>query len=1081
MFKVKNNHKMFIYLDKITYLCTIILEQHDNAKSMTRLSLISPLLLLLLAMAGCNENEQHKTIGEKEHYFDEQLTSISTDGDSGCWIGSGTGDIWYVGEHIERSYNIGTDRIYKVAADRREPGPVKYWLGIRNSGLQRRIVTDGQPVTLDKYMIPAKGYSYSVYDILVTDNMVYAATSQGLYGLKRNSDTLTALYPGKDSETVRTGRPFMTHNICRYDSTCIVVASQYGMITIDPATNSTTIRHDGERIYNVSVSDNKIYALSDNKLYIDNPDGTTLEEVPLDFTAHVHHKVGKTHYFIEGGRVVLSENLHKFVSVTLRRKVPQYCGNVISTNGRKGFTLMLTDNALWRIPHHTGIFNVTGEILAACTDGQNMFYVNSANEVFRQAGNDSVATKIYDLPSGETVSKLMAGGGNLFYISNQRKLVCLDIQKTFIQNEIAATANVIYDAPTNITASYIKENKDGYMIYVGIHDELICIDDEGHTYTSRNMSGKYITAFCSSPNSNTVYASTLNHGVFYGNGENFEPLYTTVNTHFIRDIAVTSEHIPLTIILTNHHLILHDSQDTTVVKGHNKLLYVNDNLLYAMPEHGIQQYMISDGHATFIKEDFTDIRFNPEASFVLNGKVYLGSDIGVLQIDPYDENNTKWIIFNSDVPDIRMALIIGGFVLLLAMIAFVAYRRRKSTKLDMIHMQIDDLHKRLIGLKAVMGLENEDEKLDVENLMKELEQLQVDHKGISGQITEISEKIMHTNRNIGLKLSKHLNKQIEQISDTDAYEKSTLIEESRNAEASDNTVRILEQVAKNEKWLNLFDNESERLEEYRNNMAGTIIIEGLNDQMVDNLEYITENMRNKKLTELSEEMRQLDRQYRYLFSREAMYKIERYIKERREKIADKANTNEMAEALVAHIDKLIAEIGTKDRIEMLRELRITDYRIDQILICEEIAGKMQEYIRLREMAINDNEKRTEKKSSTDIEIEIADLTSFIPESIERLIARFYKDMVETDREIMNSVLKFPNLSAQSPKVLALLIADPKVKRTCLPGMLGMFGNMNPVISRLMNNRIKPGYKQLKAYAEKHPESMVCRILKLTEQ
>ncbi len=183
--------------------------------------------------------------------------------------------------------------------------------------------------------------------------------------------------------------------------------------------------------------------------------------MPLKFSAHVHHKVGKTHYFIDGGHVVLSENLHDFVPVTLRRKVPQYCNNVISTEGRKGFTLMLTDNALWRIPHHTGIFNVTGEILAACTDGTNLYYVNSANEIYRQDCNDSVATKIYNLPGGETVSKLMTAGGNLFYISNQRKVVRLDIHNTFLQNEIMTTSKVIYDAPTKITASYAKETENG--------------------------------------------------------------------------------------------------------------------------------------------------------------------------------------------------------------------------------------------------------------------------------------------------------------------------------------------------------------------------------------------------------------------------------------------------------------------------------------------------------------------------------------------------------------------------------------------------------------------------------------------
>ena len=115
------------------------------------------------------------------------------------------------------------------------------------------------------------------------------------------------------------------------------------------------------------------------------------------------------------------------------------------------------------------------------------------------------------------------------------------------------------------------------------------------------------------------------------------------------------------MMLTNHHLILNEFNDTTETKGFNRLLYVNDTLFYTMPEHGIQQYLINNGQAVLTKEDFTDIRFNPNASFVLDGKVYLGSDIGVLKIDPFNANATKWIIFNSNVSDIRMALITGSF------------------------------------------------------------------------------------------------------------------------------------------------------------------------------------------------------------------------------------------------------------------------------------------------------------------------------------------------------------------------------------------------------------------------------------
>ena len=64
--------------------------------------------------------------------------------------------------------------------------------------------------------------------------------------------------------------------------------------------------------------------------------------------------------------------------------------------------------------------------------------------------------------------------------------------------------------------------------------------------------------------------------------------------------------------------------------------------------------------------------------------------------------------------------------------------------------------------------------------------------------------------------------------------------------------------------------------------------------------------------------------------------------------------------------------------------------------------------------------------------------------------------------------------------MALLIANPKVKRVLLPGMLGMYGNLNPVISRLVNNKIKPNEGWLQAYVEKHPAGIVAYILRLTE-
>jgi len=63
---------------------------------------------------------------------------------------------------------------------------------------------------------------------------------------------------------------------------------------------------------------------------------------------------------------------------------------------------------------------------------------------------------------------------------------------------------------------------------------------------------------------------------------------------------------------------------------------------------------------------------------------------------------------------------------------------------------------------------------------------------------------------------------------------------------------------------------------------------------------------------------------------------------------------------------------------------------------------------------------------------------------------------------------------------ALLLAMPKVKRTLLPGMLGMYGNLNPVVSRLYHSKIGDNREALETYCTRCPASIVHYILKLSE-
>lgn len=124
-------------------------------------------ILFLFSVLGtaCNEKKDIANLGEKELYFDESLASISAEGDSAFWLGSKTGDIWYIKQQHFQSYSIATDCIYKIVTDSVLPDGRTCWVGIHNSGLQKWEFTENHSLLLEKYAIPNKGYNYSVYDI----------------------------------------------------------------------------------------------------------------------------------------------------------------------------------------------------------------------------------------------------------------------------------------------------------------------------------------------------------------------------------------------------------------------------------------------------------------------------------------------------------------------------------------------------------------------------------------------------------------------------------------------------------------------------------------------------------------------------------------------------------------------------------------------------------------------------------------------------------------------------------------------------------------------------------------------------
>lgn len=243
---------------------------------------------------------------------------------------------------------------------------------------------------------------------------------------------------------------------------------------------------------------------------------------------------------------------------------------------------------------------------------------------------------------------------------------------------------------------------------------------------------------------------------------------------------------------------------------------------------------------------------------------------------------------------------------------------------------------------------------------------------------------------------------------------------------------------------------------------------------------MAEALLNTPLDSLETDIRQLDMRYRFVFTDDAADRIDTFVRKRTELITDITPEfyDDVAAALVVRLHEFRSAIRRRERIEILRRLRHANSRVCQILTRRQLAETMDEYRRVRQAVIDEQTGHTQPTAESSLEIEIADRTQPIAERIEALTKELYALIAETDPDVLTNMLRMTDLTKQSARIMALLIARPSTERDLLAGMLGMFGNMAPVISRLKKNKIKPAREQLAAYAKAHPDSMVPYILAL---
>lgn len=1051
-----------------------------NIRTKKRLLVNWLCLILLFIITGCKETTTSRSLSEREFHYDDRLSTLSID-KNGYWIGGETGVIWHIDGQNRKRFYTGLDRIYDIERDSNQSNQI--WVATRNAGLQLWNIAGDTLIHKTTFEIPSKGSRYSPYSIEIIDNNLFVATSQGLFSMPLNQQQqgLKPLYPIHINDTSRYYEPFLVNNLCHVGNKWLFASTQTGVISIDLPTKKIELRHKGENIRNVAIYDGKLYILSDKQLTIEGFDGTESKTFSLPQSVLSFYKASSTYYFITSSTILLSDNLERFVSIPLRNNIPDNPHQIAIADDGNGFSILLTKNAIWRIPHHLGFFNANPPIIAACVSDKDLLYVNNQHELFRQKAGEQVATKIYDFENDELPKEMYANGEDIYYYNANNQLFRLNLGNHYLVNQLFKRPQLLAKPKTRITSMALLSHQS--RILLGVQDYLLSIDTQnGKTDTIKAMNNRYITAFHQAQNSDDIYIATLNNGVFVEKGEQIKQVAGTQDKVFISSLLTYGQQNPQLLLLTNHHLQIQGT-DSIRADGSCRMFCINDSIIYTIPETGIHKYKIKGGRLIDSGSFFADIHFNAQAGFILDNTLYIGSDLGVLQLTPDKEEAAEWVTFDDKVPSLQLIGIILFTLICILGIIFISYRRHQILTYCQLQMSKDDLRQRLEALESLKDKLTEVERNTLDSINNEIDSINISSQSLrtnNEQFAKLSARIARLNRDTALQMVKYLNDQIARIKQFEVYERDSMVHDSEEARNTNNIEIIIEQCRRNEVWLNHIQELKERLNKIHRSTQDTLVLKGLNDGMKERLHHILNESKQHSVAEVYTDFIAVKNQYENIFTPEGLKVIREYISESIEQLKKLEGYEVMTKALTDELQSIEKDIDNRDRIVLLRLLQTIDNRINQIKQLKSLQQLMQEYAAVHENVVQENEERRMKKFNSKLFADIESATRDITDQIADISDKFFKNFATTDKEICKEIFHFTASNSQQVRVLILLLAMPRVKRTLLPGMLGIYGNLNPVVSRLYHSKIGDNNAVLTAYCKENPTSIVNYILKLSE-
>ena len=1038
-------------------------------------------LIVLLAVGtmvtGCNDKDTNYTFDESEYYSNEQLASISSDNDSLFWIGTEYGKVCQLTDSGWKSFHVAADRIYFVRHTNKN-----YWIGIRNGGIQRYDFNGTTFRLQQTYPLAVKQNSYSAYDALSINGKMWVCTSQGLFILDNDTAThLRLIYPSKATSPHMEGQACVVRKLVQINRNNLVAATDNGLLHIHLPSYKITKTHEGKKIDDIAVVQGKLYVLSGNQFDVFKDDNQ--QTYPLHFTASSFYVSEGMFCFFSVNEAHLSMNLKTFKSIPLRRKIPINSSNVASMDKERSAMLLVTDNALWRIPIHLYLFSSNIPIVAASLDNDCIWYVNAQNEIFVQKRGEQVAEKVYDFISEDPIIDMVVKDNVLYYVTSQRKIKRILLTKQLWRNYLNFQIADRYSSKDKITAIAVEAYDDKMSLLVGIQDGLLRFNKASfRPDTIAGFNDKYISSFYQPNGSHMMYMATLNNGIIVGQNGLYEPMTKTPVVNGMREVVMSDKFPPSMIVLAENKLFLEGSKDSLDASGISKILMANDTTVYALKDFGVQRYTLQNGRLVKSGEFFRDICFHPKASFIDQDNVYLGCNLGILHFKALHENQTKWIEIERGIISRRALFVSLTVLVLILLLIWAGLKVNRHLSIRQILARKADLNTRITDLFSIYELLPNYNDEEIKQLKSDLQNIspygKVSWKNTNAQLATISKLIMQKNRNMVLPLMKFVDTQRQEILELDLYHSKQLAQDTNDAFASGSIERIRSQAIINNQWLVTIKDMISQLDTYTGQIAGTLLLPGINQTLPDMIATYRKDMAIMPLSELEGLWHDIESDYQKTFTDEVLEVLTTIVNEHLHWLHMIEDKDSVVKTLTQQLQRELLQMGNKDRLTLLRRMAHLDARVQQLHCLCELRENMQEYEIKRQQVIKENEERINKLFDRKLEIKIADSTTSQTKRITQLIQILYDQMSKTDARLLNEILQFVSYDNQQARVLAILIAHAKVKRLLIPGMLQVVGNLNPVVSRLVNSKIKTHKKEILQYAERHPTSLASYILAL---